>query len=265
MEKRRRQLAELLREQSYLPVQGICERLNVSEATARRDLAALEREQLVVRTYGGALSEFNSQFSSFTERRGQAVEGKRWIGQVAAGMVADGMTVFMDSGTTVHAIALELARGRGSRQLMVVTNNLPVAERMSAAKHCEVHLLGGQFLARQSVLLGSRALHAVADWSFDLLFLGTEGIDAVGAWNSTTEIVTFQQRAIKCARRVILCVDRSKFGHRAPAKLLSWDEMPELITDACEQDFSAIGIDPAGYQVTAPGELQVLAGEARKP
>ena len=262
VERRREQLAALLREQSYLPVSRICERLGVSEATARRDLAVLESERRVLRTYGGALSEFNRQFTSFSERCNHAVSGKRWIGRAAAALVGDGMTVFMDSGTTVYAVAVELANGWSGGRLKVVTNNLPVAEGLSASESCEVHLLGGQFLGRQSVLLGRRALRALRGWRFDLLFFGAQGLDADGAWNSTREIVEFQQAAIERARRSLLCVDRTKFGRRAPAALFGWDAMPPLVTDAGGGDFGRLGRRIGDAEVVADADAAAATGVA---
>ena len=68
VEARRSRLTELLLERGYLPISDLCEELGVSEATARRDLSALESEERITRTYGGALGEFNASFTSFRER-----------------------------------------------------------------------------------------------------------------------------------------------------------------------------------------------------
>ena len=56
---RRDQLAQLLAEHQYLPLAEVCARLGISEATARRDLTALERDHAITRTYGGAVGDYN--------------------------------------------------------------------------------------------------------------------------------------------------------------------------------------------------------------
>jgi DeoR/GlpR family transcriptional regulator of sugar metabolism len=61
---RRDQLAQLLAEHQYLPLAEVCARLGISEATARRDLTALERDHAITRTYGGAVGDYNRRFDS---------------------------------------------------------------------------------------------------------------------------------------------------------------------------------------------------------
>ena len=69
VEARREKLAALIERYRYLPIGELCRRLDVSEATARRDLAALASRNKVKRTHGGALAEFNERFPSFHERQ----------------------------------------------------------------------------------------------------------------------------------------------------------------------------------------------------
>ena len=71
---RRERLAAMIAEHGYMPVGELCRRLEVSEATARRDLAALANEKKIKRTYGGAVSEFDNRYPSFSERRDRARE-----------------------------------------------------------------------------------------------------------------------------------------------------------------------------------------------
>src|SRR2546421_622891 len=97
---RRERLDYLLRQHSYLPVHELCRRLQVSEATARRDLASLAKDGQITRTFGGALAEFNQQFTPFRLRVKFASEGKRAISLAAAAKIQPGMSVYLDAGTT---------------------------------------------------------------------------------------------------------------------------------------------------------------------
>ena len=49
-----KQIVNLLQEHEYLSVDALAERLDVSIATVRRDLASLEDNQLIIRTRGVA-------------------------------------------------------------------------------------------------------------------------------------------------------------------------------------------------------------------
>lgn len=228
---RRERLAALLREHAYLPVHELCRRLDVSEATARRDLASLAQNGEIIRTFGGALSEFNQHFASFRQRQKRSPEAKREIARLAALEVKPGETIYLDAGTTAFAIAEELAELR-PRPLRVITNNLPVAERLVTLKDVEVCLPGGQWLHEQSVLLGREALRAIAFYDIDVAFFGAEGFDSRGIWNTHRDVVAFQRAVMKRAKRNILCLDKSKLQHSTSEKLADWSEIGGLITDA---------------------------------
>src|ERR1700691_769626 len=136
---RREQLAGLLQQHGYLPLAQVCERLKISEATARRDLTALARDRVITRTYGGALMDFNQRFPSFRERLTTEHRAKHQIALAVLKQLVPGTTCFFDSGSTIYAVAQALSM-RSVHKLMVVTNNLPVAEVLGEVKGVEVHL-----------------------------------------------------------------------------------------------------------------------------
>ena len=235
VEARRERLAQLLRQHRYLPIQQLCEQLNISMATVRRDLAVLAGTKQITRTYGGALSDFNEHFASFAERRAVARTPKREIAQQALGLLKPGMTCYLDAGTTMLPLA-EILRHKPVHPLTVVTNNLPVAETLAEVPELEIHLVGGILLRRQSVLLGEQACRNVRSWNFDLVFLGAEGMTSEGVFNSQKDVVLFQRAVASRARRVALCLDASKLGHEATDFLLPWSKIDLLLTDAAPAD-----------------------------
>jgi DeoR/GlpR family transcriptional regulator of sugar metabolism len=255
---RRERLAELLSERQYMPLGELCERLNISEATARRDLAALAEDQVLTRTWGGALGgalrDYNERFRSFGERQAQAADAKRAIATAAVGLVSAGQTCFLDAGTTVLAVA-EALLARGPRPLTVVTNNLPVAEILSAAGgDLTVNLIGGQYFARQRLVLGRQAVRGLRLWKFDAAFLGAEGMDAAGLWNSHADVVALQRQVAATTPQVGFCVDAGKCGRQAPAFLLPWGEVKHLVSDAGVATLASHGI--------VLGEGQLVAAHA---
>lgn len=235
VEARRRHLALLLRQNGYMPVRDLCDRLGVSEATVRRDLVALESENKIKRTYGGALVDFNLRFPSFQQRQLQSPEAKRRIGLEALKFLQPGFTCFLDSGTTIHAVA-EVIREQLVLPLTIVTGNLPVAEALAQVEEIQVFLLGGRFLQRQSVLLGDRACDTARKWKFDLAFMGSEGLDAAGVWNSQHDVVKLQKTVMERSDNVAFCLDRTKIGSRGPQFLSKWKPNYLLLTDADSVD-----------------------------
>ena len=240
VEARRHRLADYLRHHAYAPLQEVCGEFGVSEATARRDLAALAAQKRIVRTYGGALTEFAQRFPSFREREHEHARAKRRIAAAARRHIRPGTTCYVDSGTTLFALAGELRR-HPVPCLRIVTNNLPAAELLSAsAPEMSVCLLGGELLVRQSVLVGAVARKALRFHTIDQAFISAEGADAAGVWNSQVEVASLQQRVLEQAAQSVLCLDASKIGRAAPAFLAAWEKFDLLISDASAARFRGL-------------------------
>jgi DeoR/GlpR family transcriptional regulator of sugar metabolism len=238
---RRERLAALIAQNGYLPIKELCRRLEVSEATARRDLSALEAEKRIKRTYGGAVSEFDSRFPSFGERREQARDAKAKIASAALSFIPPESTLFFDTGTTIYAIA-EAFRSRPVAPIKIVTPSIPVGEILAGIDGVEIYLLSGQLLPRQSVLLGEMAIRSLGFWRFDLAFLSAEGMDPAGIWNSQAAIVEQQKAVLRRSERAIFCMDGSKLKRSAPHFLIPWISVDLLLTDLTFRRLADSGI-----------------------
>ncbi|MCX6966898.1 MAG: DeoR/GlpR family DNA-binding transcription regulator [Verrucomicrobia bacterium] len=253
---RRERLAAMLAQHGYMPVSELCCRLKVSEATARRDLAALAGEKKIKRTYGGAVSEFDNRFPSFLERTGTSRRAKTQIAAAALSYLSPGLTIFLDSGTTMYAIA-EAFRAQPVVPLTVVTCNIPVGEMLAAIPGVHVFLVAGQLLARQSTLLGDAAVRSLQFWRFDVAFLSAEGMDQAGIWNSQQAIVAQQKVTLQRSTRSIFCLDGGKLNRQAPDILLPWRDVDVLLTEVPMQKLIASGIEITAKQYWhAPGGAQ---------
>jgi DeoR/GlpR family transcriptional regulator of sugar metabolism len=245
---RREKLAALIEQHQFLPVKELCARLQVSEATIRRDLAALHGEKRITRTFGGALKEFNDRFPSFRERQSRASRSKTRVARLAMQLLEAGKTYFFDSGTTVFAIA-EAFREAPVTPVTIVTSNLPVGEMLAAIPGVDVFQLAGQLLHLQSTLLGETATRSLEFWRFDWAFLSAEGMTPAGLWNSQLAIVEQQNVVLRRSTRHAFCLDSSKLNRQAPHFLIGWNELDTLLTDVPLEKLHATGItiDPAHY------------------
>ena len=245
---RRERLAAMIAQHGYMPVSELCRRLQVSEATARRDLVALAEEKKIKRTYGGAISEFDNRYPSFAERVDTSRRAKSQIAAAAISYLSPGLTVYLDCGTTIYAIA-EAFRAHPVTPMTVITSNIPVGEMLAAIPGVSVFLLAGQLLPRQSTLLGEAAVKSLKFWHFDVALLSAEGMDASGIWNSQTAIVEQQKVVVNRSARVIFCLDSSKLNRKAPDILLPWSGVEVLLTDAPFEKLVAAGImmEPKQY------------------
>lgn len=242
---RRERLAQLLEQHRYLPVRELCRRLGVSEATARRDLAALVQEKKITRTHGGALSEFNDRFPSFRERQGHASRAKGKIAKAALAFIEPNRTYFFDSGTTIFALA-EAFRDHPITPVTIVTSNLPVGEMLASIPGVQVFQVAGQLLHLQSTLLGETAQKSLENWRFDVAFLSAEGMNAEGVWNSQAAIVDQQKVVLRRSDRNVFCIDNSKLNRKVPHFLVGWDQVTKLLTDVPHEKLRRAGIQIDG-------------------
>ena len=239
---RRDRLAAMVAQQGFLPVQELCRLLEVSEATARRDLSALVNEKKIRRTYGGAISEFENRFPSFTERRGHLRRAKAKIAAAALSFITPGRTCYFDAGTTMFAIAEEFCV-RPVTPLKIVTSNIPLGELLAGIEGVEVFFLAGQLLNRQSVLVGETACKSLEFWQFDVAFLAAEGMDSAGIWNSQEIVVKQQKAVLRRSASSVFCLDGSKLDHKAPHFLIPWTKVDRLLTDVPRSKLQEAGIN----------------------
>jgi DeoR/GlpR family transcriptional regulator of sugar metabolism len=252
VDQRQARLRDLIRTDGFLPIAEICRRLGVSEATARRDLASVAADGHITRTRGGALADYNASFASHGERATRARTAKGRIARAALAVFPVRGLVFLDAGTTVQAIGRLLLTRPSPGRLRIVTNSLSVATMLGGAPGMELHVLGGTFLDRQSVLLGRDAMRALADWHFDAAFLGAEGFDAQGISNSHAELAAFQLGVLARSSSTYFCLDSTKLGQATPHRVTGWEANVRLITDATPKRLAGAGIKlPAAQRVHA--------------
>jgi DeoR/GlpR family transcriptional regulator of sugar metabolism len=201
----------------------------VSRETIRRDLKLLaERRQLDI-IHGGA-ARFEPNEPAMVERAQENAAGKAAIGRVAAGLVEDGMVVFLDSGTTTLAVAHAL----GTRQnLTICTASLPIALHMCRLPTVRVHMLGGEIDPGETAAAGVDVLDAIARFRVDMAFLGGGALSSDGEVTDFTRVGAEQRsRMIMTAKSAYFVLDRSKFGKLTPLRIPNFERAKGVIVDA---------------------------------
>ncbi|WNV77838.1 DeoR/GlpR family DNA-binding transcription regulator [Geodermatophilus sp. DSM 44513] len=198
-------------------VEPLAEQVGVSPSTVRRDLARLEREGRIARTYGGALVRdevFHER--PFGESAQLDAEAKAAIAAVAADLVPAEGTVFLDAGTTCLALARLLVT---AGPLTVVTRGLESALLLSRAAGVRVIVVGGQVQPLSHGVVGPLASVALDRLAFDVAFLGADTVDPErGLGEPTLEETHVKEVAARQARRVVLLADATKLqAANAPA------------------------------------------------
>ena len=206
--------------------------LNVSESTIRRDLDVLESQQVVTKTYGGAVIHERYAFIEeplFSEREYENHEQKEQIAKSAAELVEDGDVIILDNGTTTSLMAKYL---QGKKDVTVITNSVNIAYRLLSDPSIEIIILGGQVRKRTGAVVGNGALLALQSMWANKLFLSCSGVSLEGGVAvSNVNTMELRKQMIQSAQSTILLADHSKIGKRFVAKICSLQEITTLITD----------------------------------
>ena len=228
---RHKRILSQLTKQGRLSVAEIVEQLSVSEATARRDLESLASEGKVQRVHGGAIAaEKAPPELPILERENEQTDEKVRIGRIAAELIADKETIFLGSGTTVLEVAKNL---RDRKNLIVITNSLPVLNALAGIKEITVISLGGMLRDTELSFIGHITEQALAEVRVDKVVIGTRGISFEHGLTNDYLQETLTDRAIlKIGREVIIVADHSKVNRVSTVLLAPLDVMHTFVTDS---------------------------------
>lgn len=207
-------MAQLVAEHgSSLSLGELQQRFEVSEATLRRDLAALSKEGKLMRVYGGVAPARQAE-ATWREKAAAHADSKVRIAQfVATELVSPGDVVFIDSGTTPAAVARLLAH---RDDITVVVAGLAALLELADGAP-EVVVLGGRFRRRSASFLGQAADYLLDLIAPDVAILGTDMLDPVlGANYPDLEQAIFKARVIGRSTASWFVGDESKIGRTPP-------------------------------------------------
>lgn len=227
---RQRLLMEQLEAQRYISLDEVASRFSVTQQTARRDIVELERHGKLRRLHGGAMISNSVEPSELRSRRIRNAQAKERIGACVADLVADGASIFLDTGTTCEAVSRALVR---RRNLRVVSYSLRIAAYLSEVTDFTIAVPGGFVRQGDGGVFQEQSQSFITGFKFDLAILSVSGVDDEGDLgdDDQAEVETVRS-AMRRSQKVLLAVDSSKFGHRGLVRLGSLSDVDFLVSDA---------------------------------
>nr|WP_193570910.1 DeoR/GlpR family DNA-binding transcription regulator [Diaminobutyricibacter tongyongensis] len=247
---------DLLAETGQVEVDDIITKLDVSAATARRDLDTLASQQLLTRTRGGAIGQSVAYDLPLRYKREQHAPEKLRIAQAASALVARGAVVGLCGGTTSTAVASVL----GSRadlmepsphpNLTVVTNAINIAAQLVMRPQIKTVVTGGVIHSRSYELVGPYSDVVLEKITMDIAFIGVNGIDpVVGPTVHDEGEASVNSLMARRATRAVIVADSSKIGRTAFATLGGRRLLNTLITDSGITDEQLDAFAEHGFDV----------------
>ncbi|WP_394848107.1 DeoR/GlpR family DNA-binding transcription regulator [Pendulispora brunnea] len=220
----------LVRNAGRISLTELTERLGVSAMTVRRDLDELQRQGLIRRVHGGAVSlAMPEEQSGFAARERWQVAIKRRIGAAAVERIQPGQTVLLDAGTTTAAMAGLLAT---KAPLTVAVLSLQAAERLADQPGIRLLVLGGESRPGERSLVGPLTLRMLEELWFDCFLMSIGAVHRELGWSEfSMEDATVKQHGLRRAARTIVIADGSKLGVRAFARVAPLDAVDTFVTD----------------------------------
>ncbi len=227
---RKPEILALARRDGRVTVDDLAARFGVTAQTVRRDLAALCDSGQLGRVHGGAVVPAATANIAYSARQALNRGAKGAIAAAVAGDICGGATVFLNIGTSTEAVAAALL---DHRDMLVVTNNLNVANILRGNDGCAVIVTGGSLRPSDGGLVGPLAMKTVGEFKFDIAVIGCSALDADGdLLDYDLDEIGVSQCVLRQARQRFVVADATKLDRAAPARIASLSEVDAIYTDA---------------------------------
>lgn len=227
---------ELLKENEYLTVIDMSERLGVSLPTIRKDFDYLsENSKNIVRVRGGITLVKNADDKAlvvdFEEREKKNIGFKKEIALKAIREIEPYDTILIDSSSTSFELADLLSRIE--YKVTVITDGISTALRLKENPYLSVVIVGGVVKPNSNSIddeFGSNTLNA---FNIDKYFFSASGIsnDAGLTEYNIGEIRT-KERMIKKVSKTYVLIDSSKFEVNSNLVFAGLEDIDYLISDS---------------------------------
>ncbi|WP_419880481.1 DeoR/GlpR family DNA-binding transcription regulator [Peribacillus sp. B-H-3] len=244
---RQRKLVELVNERMSVRVTELSKIFSVTEETIRRDLEKLEKENLLRRSHGGAVSVQKEESEiSYVEREIKNASEKKRIALQAIQLIEEGDQIVLDASTTAWYMAKELP----DMQLTVLTNSIKVAVELSKKEQIRVISTGGQLLPQSLSYVGPLAERSLSSYHVNKTFLSCKGVHLERGLTDSNEFqALLKKHMLNIADQTILLADASKFGVRTFAHITDLSNISLVITNGEIEGLYEDGLKEKGIQV----------------
>ncbi|WP_370303855.1 DeoR/GlpR family DNA-binding transcription regulator [Pseudooceanicola sp.] len=210
---RRSKILDLLLGGREVPIKEIAEKLDVSIMTVHRDLAELERNGAITRVRGAVSAERSVIFeSSYHFRSQKQIDEKRRLARAAIKHIEPGNALAWDDSTTAYQMTEFIQE---ITPITVLTNGLPVIERLSNEPGVEMIALGGKFSRGFNGFFGLQCEQAIASYVVDVAVMSSTTIRGISLYTQDEQVVRMKRAMLKIAKKSVLLVDSSKFQFSA--------------------------------------------------
>ncbi len=227
---RHEKIIDILKEKGSVTVQYLARELFVSLPTIRRDLAFLEKQNRLRRTFGGAvLSDMAISEVPFEIRDNEDAQCKKLLAEKAKRFIKEEMVIFLDASSTVLRLVVHL---KEFKNLTVITNS-PMVNIALADMGIRSLSTGGVLLEKSKAYVGNAAENFIRNFNADLFFFSCRGLSSDGVLtDSSIDESNIRKIMMKHSKKNIFLCSANKIGKKYMYNLACVKDIDELICDA---------------------------------
>lgn len=205
IEERYKYILDLLDKNGKVLVKDLSKEFNVSESMIRKDLQALEKKNLLQRTYGGAINVKHSLVNcqSFSKRVVENIDLKEIVAQKAFNQINENDTIFLDASTISYMIAKLIVKN--DTPITLITNMFEISSLIPENSKTHFIFIGGDYNVFVGGSIGSYSIEQIKEYRCNKAFLGCTGIDLSDGSISTAISED------SCTKRAIISISKELF------------------------------------------------------
>jgi DeoR family transcriptional regulator, ulaG and ulaABCDEF operon transcriptional repressor len=247
---RQRAILNAVRDRPVVTVKEIVDLTGASEATIRRDIAALDNQKRLRRVHGGAEAInppqiFGLAGRPFTVNATINAAQKRAIAREAVNLCEDGTPIIINGGTTTFQMVHFLSHHR----MTIFTNSFPIAEHLLKHSKNTVMLSGGTIYREQNIILSPFDNDVTRNFYARRMFMGAQGLGPLGLMEADPLLIQAEQKLIDQADELVVLADSSKFQQRSSLILCRLNRIATVVTDDGIGEKDAKMLEDAGVSL----------------
>lgn len=203
---RHKKLLSTLEAKQMLSTLEIMHLLNVSPATARRDINKLSEQKKLRKVRNGA-EAISVQKSIEQDKPINNFDEKRRIAEAASRLCREGDSVILTCGSTMQLLGQALC----GQKLQIITNFLPLANYLIEQQHDDVVIMGGQYNKNKKVTLSLNQQNEFM-YAANIMFTSGKGFTPEGLFKTDMIIANSEAQMSSKASKYVVLLDSTKLG-----------------------------------------------------
>lgn len=246
---RHRLILKTAEERSVVSVVDLCELLGASEATIRRDVAAMADRGEIRRVRGG-VEALQPRYqphlvgTPLVLSLDVQIAQKRAIAREAARLIEPGESIIIGGGSTTFCMAEFLEE----TELDILTNSFPLISHLVGKSRNRITVPGGTVYREQSIVLSPFDSDVTRHFWGRTMFTGCYGLNRFGLTENDPLIVQAHNKLLASAERVVVLADSRKLRQHSSMIAIPLSRVATLVTDGDAtptelEPFRAAGIE----------------------